>query len=218
MMSRSKFKLINHINDIVNIKSCRICYEINSSEINPLITPCKCDGSLKYIHYNCLNKWLLARIHNNKYKCEICNGEYIFLENTLVENIPHSGHIMYILKKPYLFIAILTSVSVIHSMCMYPNLYDVNDILILYQECIYLIYICLFIYKFNVKNVSSYIYEIVKIKNPYILLLAHFFCFYNIYVYNSNILFLLIHLTISEIWNIHCIVLTSINDDILQIN
>lgn len=31
---------------------CRICHE--SDNINPLITPCMCAGSLRYVHQNCL--------------------------------------------------------------------------------------------------------------------------------------------------------------------
>ena len=33
--------------------ACRICFE-TESDINPLIYPCKCSGSMKYIHEACL--------------------------------------------------------------------------------------------------------------------------------------------------------------------
>ena len=43
-------------------KICRICYmEEDDKENNPLINPCICSGSMKYIHYNCLKHWI-----NNK--------------------------------------------------------------------------------------------------------------------------------------------------------
>ena len=48
-------------------KICRICYmtETNSL-INPLIKPCKCSGSMKYIHLKCLIQWLKTKIQVDK--------------------------------------------------------------------------------------------------------------------------------------------------------
>ena len=43
-----------------NRVACRICLGDEEDSIkNPLISPCKCLGSLKYIHIDCLKKWLL---------------------------------------------------------------------------------------------------------------------------------------------------------------
>ena len=70
------------------VYKCRICFcEGNFEGINPLISPCNCSGSVKYIHLNCLRKWLTTKIitkvsANNdiycyvfkKLKCEICQS------------------------------------------------------------------------------------------------------------------------------------------------
>ena len=67
--------------------SCRICFLTNSSEENPLISPCKCNGSMKNIHYSCLKKCIESKIikkteQNFKsyswksFSCEICKAEY----------------------------------------------------------------------------------------------------------------------------------------------
>ena len=52
-------------------KICRICYQEDDEEKNPLIQPCLCSGSLKYIHLNCLKQWIgtrnCVRIDNNEY-------------------------------------------------------------------------------------------------------------------------------------------------------
>ena len=43
-------------------KICRICYMEEDSDIkNPLVQPCKCSGSMKYIHLNCLKQWLYTK-------------------------------------------------------------------------------------------------------------------------------------------------------------
>lgn len=41
---------------------CRICLEqetMESAPSNPLIIPCKCTGSVSYVHVSCLNTWIL---------------------------------------------------------------------------------------------------------------------------------------------------------------
>ena len=67
---------------------CRICFcEGNFDGNDPLISPCKCTGSVKYIHLNCFRKWLTSKIvmktssNNNIYcytfkslECEICKS------------------------------------------------------------------------------------------------------------------------------------------------
>ena len=56
-----------------NAKLCRICYEGDELN-NMLIQPCQCEGSMKYIHEECLKKWI------DEYKkglyCEICSNKF----------------------------------------------------------------------------------------------------------------------------------------------
>ena len=71
-----------------NLKpTCRICFLTNSDEENPLISPCKCSGSMKYIHYLCLKKCIEIKIIKKSepnfkfytwksFSCEICKSEY----------------------------------------------------------------------------------------------------------------------------------------------
>ena len=56
---------INNENNNKNkkVKICRICYlEEYDKYNNPLIKPCKCSGSMKYIHYECLLHWIKTKI------------------------------------------------------------------------------------------------------------------------------------------------------------
>ncbi|CAI2386840.1 unnamed protein product [Moneuplotes crassus] len=53
-------------NKIRKEAQCRICLgeeEDEEIEENPLISPCKCTGTLQYIHLDCLKKWLDSKIH-----------------------------------------------------------------------------------------------------------------------------------------------------------
>ena len=45
-------------------KTCRICYCEEDTIENPLIQPCNCSGSMKYIHLNCLKRWLKNSSYN----------------------------------------------------------------------------------------------------------------------------------------------------------
>ncbi|ETS76792.1 hypothetical protein PFICI_12179 [Pestalotiopsis fici W106-1] len=57
-----------------DVDTCRICRgEGTSSE--PLFYPCKCSGSIKYVHQDCLMEWLS---HSQKKHCELCKTPFRF--------------------------------------------------------------------------------------------------------------------------------------------
>lgn len=51
------------------IKECRICLE-SSGE---LISVCNCNGSMKYVHKNCIEQWITQTSNTH---CEICKQPY----------------------------------------------------------------------------------------------------------------------------------------------
>ena len=54
--------------------TCRICRGEGSQE-EPLFYPCKCSGSIKFVHQNCLMEWLS---HSQKKHCELCKTPFHF--------------------------------------------------------------------------------------------------------------------------------------------
>ena len=54
--------------------TCRICRGEGSEE-EPLFYPCKCSGSIKFVHQNCLMEWLS---HSQKKHCELCKTPFRF--------------------------------------------------------------------------------------------------------------------------------------------
>ena len=54
--------------------TCRICRGEGSEE-EPLFYPCKCSGSIKFVHQNCLMEWLS---HSQKKHCELCKTPFHF--------------------------------------------------------------------------------------------------------------------------------------------
>ncbi|KAJ5084155.1 hypothetical protein NUU61_008734 [Penicillium alfredii] len=56
------------------LDTCRICHG-EASEEEPLFYPCKCSGSIKFVHQMCLVEWLS---HSQKKHCELCKTPFRF--------------------------------------------------------------------------------------------------------------------------------------------
>eukprot|EP00826_Nyctotherus_ovalis_P042364 TRINITY_DN4348_c0_g1_i7.p1 TRINITY_DN4348_c0_g1~~TRINITY_DN4348_c0_g1_i7.p1 ORF type:complete len:370 (+),score=106.12 TRINITY_DN4348_c0_g1_i7:89-1111(+) len=67
---------------------CRVCLDDDDPLDNPIISsPCNCLGSVKYMHVNCLQKWLRSKVTQKKtdtvssyvwkeFQCDICKIDY----------------------------------------------------------------------------------------------------------------------------------------------
>ncbi|OWB63412.1 hypothetical protein B5S31_g5508 [[Candida] boidinii] len=78
--------------------TCRIC-RCEGSPDDPLFHPCKCRGSIKYIHQDCLSAWLS---HSNKQSCDICHTPYTFktiFDDNTPKTVPFSLFIKKIIGK-----------------------------------------------------------------------------------------------------------------------
>ena len=108
--------LITSSQSISNKIYCKICYSTLNSLEDPLINPCKCSGSMKYIHLSCLKHWIKSKIESMndsnamKYSlsfshehlfCEICSEkypEYIKYNNkyyNIKYNIPYKHYFLF---------------------------------------------------------------------------------------------------------------------------
>ncbi|RDB15868.1 ERAD-associated E3 ubiquitin-protein ligase doa10 [Hypsizygus marmoreus] len=54
--------------------TCRICSAPAEAD-QPLFHPCKCSGTIRYIHQDCLTTWLA---HSKKKNCDVCKHPYSF--------------------------------------------------------------------------------------------------------------------------------------------
>nr|XP_019565858.1 PREDICTED: E3 ubiquitin-protein ligase MARCH8 isoform X1 [Rhinolophus sinicus] len=53
--------------------TCRICH-CEGDEDSPLITPCRCTGSLHFVHQACLQQWIKS---SDTRCCELCKYEFV---------------------------------------------------------------------------------------------------------------------------------------------
>jgi hypothetical protein len=78
----------NEVNgEFQTASQCRVCYRDTYTMENPLVSICKCAGSLKFLHINCIKSWIDSRMQIRekgpvrtyewkKLECEICHSEY----------------------------------------------------------------------------------------------------------------------------------------------
>ncbi|ORX59731.1 hypothetical protein DM01DRAFT_1301140 [Hesseltinella vesiculosa] len=77
---------------------CRVC-RCEGTEQQPLYHPCKCSGSIRHVHQDCLLEWLS---HSRKKYCELCEHEYTFTpvyRRDMPERIPFQLFVLQFFKK-----------------------------------------------------------------------------------------------------------------------
>jgi len=102
------------IADVSDSIQCKICWSDDQSSENPLLSSCKCDGSVRYIHFNCLKYWLKQKMTLKEeecctsytwkqFECEICKKPYPYVFRSqgkkyrLVDVVlPESGNFLWL--------------------------------------------------------------------------------------------------------------------------
>ncbi|XP_075054113.1 E3 ubiquitin-protein ligase MARCHF1 isoform X2 [Mixophyes fleayi] len=56
-----------------DVEDCRICHCEGDDE-NPLITPCRCTGTLRFVHQACLHQWIKS---SDTRCCELCKYDFV---------------------------------------------------------------------------------------------------------------------------------------------
>ena len=86
----------NNKNTMLHEKpTCRICLGDEHDDINPLINPCKCSGTMKYLHLDCLKQLINSKVQKKvtervtvltfkTLECDICKS--LFPENVKIKN------------------------------------------------------------------------------------------------------------------------------------
>ena len=86
------------------IPTCRICRSEEEPDA-PLYHPCKCTGSIRYCHEDCLVQWLQ---HSQKKHCELCGYHFVFRKHYTHQN---SGGIVPIMMYVRYFVVRLVQLA-----------------------------------------------------------------------------------------------------------
>ncbi|TFK63266.1 hypothetical protein BDN72DRAFT_964036 [Pluteus cervinus] len=74
--------------------TCRICSAPAEPDL-PLFHPCKCSGTIRYIHQDCLTTWLA---HSKKKNCDLCKHPYSFTK-VYASDMPKALPLTLLLKR-----------------------------------------------------------------------------------------------------------------------
>lgn len=104
---------------------CRICHD--KGHRNDLIVPCKCDGSMKFVHRNCLDSWRVSGIKSGSYfTCGQCKFNYVLIDSQKA-NLSRQAIVKYILLiamdiiLPFLALNVLIALLGYHSDATFQN-------------------------------------------------------------------------------------------------
>lgn len=189
---------------------CRFCLEDTNLRGNELIAPCRCKGSVKFVHKRCLLKWHSLAPLAIADLCQMCRVPYnsIYLR---IEVFPNENGFLYqFLICPYFitfgfkYLCFLYSGFFVRDYENAINLIQYNQILI------HSVYFYLFYRNFIVQNYTQYRRHFTKGYRLF-LILSH--CFFWIVSYSSeNLLFLyLVDAFLPFYWHTHLRCLTEIN-------
>jgi hypothetical protein len=185
----------------IEIKSetniCRIC--LDESEPEDMIHPCKCDGHSKYVHKECLKKWIkTSELHNKK--CQICKTEYKKTGNKIIYSTILNRHreqltnvFMCIYLIVIMYSAMIYALDVDKNLAKSVGIYN-NDFLqefriyyILHYSIIMLIIINSIKYEiYQLDSDMRYKYILLPIKKKYLLFFLTIILYYSIGFHYTN--------------------------------
>ncbi len=71
-------------------RQCRLCLGQEDTEENRLFSPCECNGSMAYIHEQCLNEWRDSGTGNRAFwECPVCLYQYRLKRIPLYHAVMH---------------------------------------------------------------------------------------------------------------------------------
>jgi hypothetical protein len=75
-------------------RQCRVCLGgvAEESELGRLFSPCRCKGTMKYVHVQCLDQWRQASARRESFiRCDQCRYEYNLQRTRLAALLTHWG-------------------------------------------------------------------------------------------------------------------------------
>jgi hypothetical protein len=134
---------------------CRFCLESKTTKKNPLLEPCECRGSIRYVHEVCLTRWRRQDPARNAELCRLCMTAYKILELTALENIPDEFTIaLWLLRYPILLCFLVNYPFLLQISFLKTS--QVEVFYQAYQVLFQLVYLVLFYREWRVKNKQLY--------------------------------------------------------------
>jgi hypothetical protein len=116
---------------------CRFCLLPQEEVKNPLVSPCACIGSVKYVHIDCLRKWReLSENPESGIRCQLCLTTFDLFLKWPIEHVPdiQTARRWFLFYKPLLvslFVYYLNTLIYLKSVDE-DDLLNYNDVMMFY--------------------------------------------------------------------------------------
>lgn len=186
---------------------CRFCLEIGGED---LISPCKCCGSVKYIHKSCLRRWVVEEdtINYSRVICSICSSPLYRLETISYK----TQLVKYILFNPVataFLIQYITMIYGIHgSMRSFERFKHA-------QSVVHYIYLIMYLSHVRILNIREYMWQLLE-RRSYKYALLHVCLLWFFYREELVLAALLANSILSFYWHEHAIILDRVNEYIIK--
>lgn len=191
-------------------KQCRFCHETNGA----LISPCKCAGSMQYIHRDCILRWATidGEINYTRLVCSICMEPYAVSLVNLENCYTGTYAIDLVLYNPAYVSFAINYISLLYGIYSGGTL---QQCLYVAQLIIYLFYVFLICRYVRIHNVEMYADALIE-RRAYLYWLIQLYSSYSAYTGRFELMSLMAVLAHTMIWREHVAALRSVNRRLLQ--
>lgn len=106
---------------------CKYCFD-TSFENNPLIDPCNCTGSMKFVHVQCMQRWRTNPINDAwMYKCQLCLTDYAIYLRWHKEQMPIITPLLKILTERHALLAFILYYLHLTLLSFHPSVFRKNN-------------------------------------------------------------------------------------------
>ena len=197
---------------------CRFCLDGTKTQINPLVDPCECKGSIQFVHKQCLIRWRHMDVERNGEVCYVCHTEYKIPLDMDLETIPESKLLYIYLDRPLLSNILAHYVwGVFRIFCeQFPTYLHLSEYG-LFQLFLHSLLMASMIRRTKIKNWSRYIHR-WSFENRWLFVVFHFLVFV-CQLFGSQMLSLCLSNCVLQLyWKIHIDILREINQEVLHLN
>jgi len=189
---------------------CRFCHE----KTPPLIAPCNCDGSIKYIHRSCILRWatMNGQLDYSRLICSLCTTPYTIPEIRLEKFSTGSYMVDFSLYNSAATSIIINYLSIIFG--VYSG-HSIPHQLMVGQLCIYLMYGFLYCRYVRIHNVELYTNIVIR-RRAYLYGLIQLYSSYTALTDQYALMSITAMVSQTLIWKEHVRILQIVNEELIK--
>lgn len=191
---------------------CRFCWGTGNTKANPLLEPCECSGSIRFVHQRCLSRWRRMDTQRNAIRCLLCLQPYALQEVQQLEKVPTQGGILvFLLRYPIALCFGVNYIAVFHYSLSSPrvNIYVFFE---WYQYIFQILYFCIFATQWDVQQKALYVKNLKKCIFLFVFF-VHLMA--NVYIHKHDFFAILpLNIVLGMYWHGHIGILEGLNQEL----